>query len=83
MQTIKVSAMTAGCGIMPPQLSNGKSCTKFTTKDGLHQNGVFCIPEDKAGNIWAGIRNTGVCRYDPKQAIGKAYTNFVENAPKQ
>lgn len=52
---------------------DGKSFTKFTTKEGLIHNGVFCTVEDKAGNLWFGTRNTGLCRYD-----GKTFTKFSE-----
>lgn len=50
---------------------DGKSFTKFTTKDGLSHYGVWCIVEDRSGNIWVGTRNTGLYRYD-----GKSFTDF-------
>ncbi|MEY4904405.1 MAG: hypothetical protein RLZZ292_2220 [Bacteroidota bacterium] len=34
---------------------------------------VFFMLEDKAGNLWFGARDTGLCRYD-----GKNITNFLE-----
>lgn len=52
---------------------NGKSFTKFTTKDGLVHNGVFTIVEDNDGNLWLGTRNTGLSRYD-----GENFTTFSE-----
>lgn len=52
---------------------DGKSFTKFTTKDGLIHNGVFCAVEDKDGNLWFGTRYMGLCKYD-----GKTFTNFSE-----
>jgi len=52
---------------------DGRAFTRFTTKDGLSSNSVFCIVEDRAGNIWAGTRKTGLCRYD-----GKTFTNFSD-----
>lgn len=59
---------------------HGKSFTKFTTKDGLIHNGVWCIVEDKSGNIWIGTRNMGLCRYDPRlpDGQGKNFTGFSE-----
>ncbi|MFN8346331.1 MAG: two-component regulator propeller domain-containing protein [Spirosomataceae bacterium] len=60
------------------QPSDGKPYTRFTTNEGLHHNGVFFIMEDRAGNIWAGTRNTGVCRYN-----GKTFTDFSVNAHKK
>ena len=41
----------------------GKSFTNFTTKDGLNDNDVSAIIEDKAGNILFGT-NAGICKYD-------------------
>ena len=52
---------------------DGKSYTKFTTKEGLIHNGVFCTVEDQDGNLWFGTRNMGLCRYD-----GKVFTKFSE-----
>jgi ligand-binding sensor domain-containing protein len=50
---------------------NGKSFQHFTTREGLANNAVRCIYEDKAGNIWFGTRG-GVSRYD-----GKSFLNFT------
>lgn len=55
-----------------------QSFTRFTRKDGLCHNGVFCIVEDTGGNIWVGTRNTGLCRFDPRRAVGKTFTSFSE-----
>ncbi|MBK7232047.1 MAG: hypothetical protein IPH93_07235 [Saprospiraceae bacterium] len=55
----------------------GKTFTNFTTKDGLSNNSVFSIVEDKAGNIWFGTRNVGLCRYD-----GKLITDFTDQLKK-
>jgi len=63
--------------------AGSKSFKNFTTKDGLPHNSVFCIVEDRSGNIWVGSRNNGLCRYDPKRTDGKSFTSFSENAPKQ
>ncbi len=52
---------------------DGQSFKNFTTKDGLCNMSVFCIVEDRTGNLWVGTRNTGLCRYD-----GKTFTNFSE-----
>jgi ligand-binding sensor domain-containing protein len=50
---------------------DGKSFRNFTTKDGLINNEITCIYEDKAGNIWFGV-NGGVSRYD-----GKSFRNYM------
>jgi ligand-binding sensor domain-containing protein len=52
---------------------DGKSFTKFTTKEGLVHNGVFCTVEDNNGNLWFGTRNTGLSKYD-----GENFTTFSE-----
>jgi ligand-binding sensor domain-containing protein len=42
---------------------DGKSFTNFTTKDGLCNNDVTAIIQDRAGNILLGTKN-GICKYD-------------------
>ncbi|HYD91014.1 MAG TPA: two-component regulator propeller domain-containing protein, partial [Flavobacterium sp.] len=49
---------------------DGKSFQNFTTKDGLANDRVTNIYEDKAGTIWFGTVN-GASRYD-----GKSFRNF-------
>lgn len=49
---------------------DGKSFINFTTKDGLCNNNVGSIIQDKAGNILLGTSN-GICKYD-----GKNFTNI-------
>ena len=50
---------------------DGKSFQNFTTRDGLVNNSVMPIYEDKAGIIWLGTGG-GVSRYD-----GKSFQNFT------
>ena len=50
---------------------NGKSFQNFTTKEGLLNNGVTTIYEDKKGNIWFGTGG-GLSRYD-----GESFRNFT------
>lgn len=50
---------------------NGKSFRHFTNKDGLVNNSVMSIYEDKAGIIWFGTGG-GVSRYN-----GKSFRNFT------
>jgi ligand-binding sensor domain-containing protein len=50
---------------------DGQSFQNFTTKDGLLNNEIGCMYEDKAGNIWFGA-NGGASRYD-----GKSFRNFI------
>jgi ligand-binding sensor domain-containing protein len=50
---------------------NGKSFQYFTTRDGLANNAVMSIYEDRAGIIWFGTGG-GASRYD-----GKSFQNFT------
>lgn len=50
---------------------DGKSFTNFTEKDGLCNNDVQDILEDKMGNLWIGT-SAGLCRYD-----GKTFTKIT------
>lgn len=43
----------------------GKLFTQFTEKDGLSDNNVWAMLEDRLGNIWFGT-NKGISRYDGK-----------------
>jgi streptogramin lyase len=52
---------------------DGKSCANITTKDGFGDYVVWCMIEDKVGNIWLGTNNTGLYRFD-----GKTFTEFSE-----
>lgn len=49
---------------------NGESFTNLTTKDGLCNNEVFSILEDKKGNLWFGTSD-GICHYD-----GEVFTHI-------
>jgi ligand-binding sensor domain-containing protein len=52
---------------------DGKSFENFTSKNGLVNNEVTSIYQDKTGNIWFGV-NGGVSRYD-----GKSFRNYMMN----
>jgi ligand-binding sensor domain-containing protein/signal transduction histidine kinase len=41
-----------------------KTFTNFTTDDGLSDNLIRCIAEDRKGNIWFGTNSGGLSRYD-------------------
>ena len=48
---------------------DGKSFTRFTTNDGLLNNSIWSILEDKTGKLWVGTRETGLYLYDGKTFI--------------
>jgi ligand-binding sensor domain-containing protein/serine phosphatase RsbU (regulator of sigma subunit) len=50
-----------------------KSFTHFTDKEGLSNNVVLSILEDKSGNLWFGTEGGGVSKYD-----GKSFTHFTD-----
>jgi ligand-binding sensor domain-containing protein len=52
---------------------NGKALVHFSEKDGLCNNQVRSIQEDKSGNIWFGTGN-GICRFD-----GRTFTTMTNN----
>jgi len=52
---------------------DGKSFTQFPEKEGLTQNDIYSIYEDKRGDIWIGANGVGLYRYD-----GKTFTLFKE-----
>ena len=52
---------------------DGKSFTNFTTKDGLSDNDVCAIIEDKTGNILFGTKN-GICKYN-----GRYFSKYTDN----
>ena len=47
--------------------------TNFTTKDGLVNNSVFSVLEDRDGSLWFGTRGVGLSRYD-----GTSFATFSE-----
>jgi len=51
-----------------------KCFTHFTEKEGLCNNIVYSILQDKSGNLWFGTYDNGVSKYD-----GKLFTHFTEN----
>ena len=62
---------------------NGKLVKSFTTynsEQGLANNQVNSITEDKKGNIWFGTNGGGVSRYDPSAEViigAKSFINFT------
>ena len=59
------------CKHNPSDIKN--SFTYFDSKNGMNNNSVGCITQDKKGNIWFG---GSVCKYDGKQFTS---VKFLEN----
>lgn len=60
--------------------AGGKTLIQFTEKDGLSNNQVQSIQEDKFGNIWFGTGLFGVSRFDPSASLsasGKSFTTLT------
>jgi len=55
------------------KVGQGKTFKNYTTSDGLVNNSVRSIIEDKDGNLWFGTRWFGLSRFD-----GKTFTTFSE-----
>ena len=55
------------------EVGQGKALKNYTTTDGLVNNSVHSILEDKDGNLWFGTRWYGLSRFD-----GKTFTTFSE-----
>ena len=58
----------------------GKSFTYFTKKEGLSDDKIFSMLEDKKGNLWFGTFGGGVTKYDPSvhRSGGSGFTHFTE-----
>ncbi|MES2138108.1 MAG: two-component regulator propeller domain-containing protein [Bacteroidota bacterium] len=54
-----------------------KSFTNFTTAQGLANNIVLSIAEDKAGNLWFGTYGGGMSRYDPSAKLRTGSESFM------
>lgn len=54
---------------------DGKTFTHFTQKDGLSDDMIVSSHQDRAGNLWFGTRDKGLCRYD--FTFG-GFTNYTE-----
>jgi ligand-binding sensor domain-containing protein len=50
---------------------DGKKLKNFTTADGLSNNAIFTVFEDRNRHLWIGGRNTSLSKYD-----GKTFTKF-------
>ncbi len=58
-----------------------KSFTHFTEKEGLSNNSVYSILEDKRGNLWIGTAGGGVTKYDPSAKLrtgSESFTHFID-----
>jgi len=62
------------CGGTRLSKYDGKYFTNYTEKEGLGNNDIRSICEDRQGNIWFGTLGGGVSKFD-----GKYFTNFRES----
>lgn len=63
-----------------PLTPGGKPFTHFNETDGLCNNNIRCIYEDKTGNFWLGSARGNLCIYDPsasRRPGGKTFTEFT------
>ncbi|WP_461043640.1 ligand-binding sensor domain-containing protein [Spirosoma harenae] len=56
---------------------NGKFFQHFTTREGLVNNRIGEIYENKDGTLWFGAVG-GASRYDPGRAVGKSFQTFTK-----
>ena len=52
---------------------NPQNFSSFGKLQGLKTSAVFCVLQDKNGNLWFGTQGGGVSKYD-----GKSFTHFTE-----
>lgn len=91
LETVYHHSETVRCGILAQNgdlwfgTSNeglykfdGNSFTQYTVKDGLSDNNVISILEDKEGILWLGTGD-GICRYDHKSFTSIPIPNANKN----
>jgi signal transduction histidine kinase/ligand-binding sensor domain-containing protein/CheY-like chemotaxis protein len=52
---------------------NPANFSYYKTLQGLNRNGIFCMLQDRIGNLWLGTSGGGLSRFD-----GKFFTNFTQ-----
>ncbi len=67
---------TSGLGVAK---YDGKNVTFLNTENGLCDNDIDNIIQDRKGNIWISTRYGGVCRYDGNAFVTYDTTNGIEN----
>ena len=68
-----VSKLVQNSNVGNPKFNSNESFIHYTEKEGLNNNNVFSIIQDKSGNIWLGTDGGGVSKYD-----GKSFTHYTE-----
>ena len=50
---------------------DGSSFTHYTISEGLSNNAIYALHEDREGKIWIGTFRGGICIYDPPDSLEK------------
>lgn len=66
---------TEGGGLLLFDRKNGKAAVRYSTADGLTNNAVLNILEDREGHLWISTFN-GVSKFDP---VKKVFQNFYQS----
>jgi signal transduction histidine kinase/ligand-binding sensor domain-containing protein len=61
------------CDFSKPEHIKFNNIVHHTGKPGLSSNAVFCVREDKKGNIWFGTMASGIDKLDP---VSGKFTNY-------
>jgi ligand-binding sensor domain-containing protein len=72
------SSIGSGVFYYDPSKSGKDAFQHFTTKEGLANDRVPHIYQDKSGRIWFGTES-GASRFDPSASGGKSFQNYLMN----
>ena len=58
---------------------DGTEFVSFTTENGPPDSTLFCLVEDRAGNLWFGTRDAGASRYNGKEFLSYTIKDGLAN----